>query len=131
MAKEYTHKPRVLLVDDERLILRCLGRLLRGICEIFTAQDYHQARARIQQQPLDAVVSDCRMPGHGGADVLAAARELQPNAVRIMCSSEPPQNLQQLQRTGIVQHYVDKAHTRGLQILLESLGPPDVLNKAS
>ncbi len=73
MASEIKEKLRVLLVDDEQLIVRCLARFLHEICEVFTAESYDQAEGIMLRERLDAVVSDCRMPGRGGADVLCAS----------------------------------------------------------
>ena len=130
MAMETISKPKVLLVDDERLLLRCLTRFLRRICEIFTAESYDQAVEIMQREQLDAVVSDCRMPGRDGADVLCVCLMLQPDTLRIMYSSDPPPNLEHLEQSGIVEHFFEKPGHNELFALLETL-TPRILDKAS
>ena len=130
MAGEIKEKPRVLLVDDEQLIVRCLARFLREICEVFTAESYDEAERVMLHGHLDAVVSDCRMPGRGGADVLSASLVLQPDALRVMYSSAAPSNLDQLQETNIVERFVDKPGHNELKAMLATL-PQRILDKAS
>lgn len=129
-AMETTDKPRVLLVDDERLILRCLSRFLREVCEVFTANDYEEAEDLLLCQRVDAVVSDCRMPGRGGADVLSASLILQPAALRIMYSADAPHNIDALEKSGVIEHFFEKPGHRELKALLVTLSPR-ILDKAS
>ncbi len=130
MAMEIINKPRVLLVDDERLILRCLSRFFRRTCEIFTANNYLQAEKLLQQQRFDAVVSDNSMPGGGGEDVLCISFLLQPDALRIMYSADAPPNIDKLQGAGIVEHFFEKPGHNELHALLKTL-TPKILDKAS
>lgn len=130
MAMETINKPRVLLVDDELLLLRCLTRFLRRICEVFTADDYDQAEDLLLSQRVDAVVSDCRMPGRDGAEVLRASLILQPDALRVMYSSDAPPNLEDLQQSNIVEHFFEKPGHNELFTLLKTLSPR-ILDKAS
>ncbi len=67
--------PSVLIVDDESGILQTLEILLRA--EGFTphvAQGGRAALERIPELSPDIVLTDVRMPGVGGVEVLAAAR---------------------------------------------------------
>lgn len=130
MAIEIKEKPRVLLVDDEQLIVRCLARFLREICDVVTAESYDQAEQVMLRERLDVVVSDCRMPGRGGEDVLCASLVLQPDALRVMYSSDAPANLEQLQESNIVEQFVEKPGHNELKAMLATL-PPRALDKAS
>jgi DNA-binding NtrC family response regulator len=71
-------EPRILLVDDETAILDTLRILLRreGF-EVHTAVGGAQGVERLEEVHPDVVVSDVRMPGVGGLEVLAAARALE------------------------------------------------------
>ena len=72
---------RVLLVDDEPVITRSLGRILTAAgYEVLTAHDGDEALARLGEAPFDAVVSDIRMPGLDG---LALLRDLQERELEI------------------------------------------------
>lgn len=67
---------RVMVVDDERAILETVEILLRG--EGFDASVYQNAREAIEQFDAirpDVVLSDIRMPGTTGLEVLSAVRE--------------------------------------------------------
>lgn len=76
---------RVLLVDDEPNVLSALRRSLRGRgLEIATAGSGEEALALLQRQPVDAIVSDMRMPGMSGAELLKASLALAPDAVRVL-----------------------------------------------
>ncbi|MHB8765612.1 MAG: HD domain-containing phosphohydrolase [Deferrisomatales bacterium] len=75
----------LLFVDDEENILRALNRLFhRTGHEILLAGGGAQALTILRQLPVSLIVSDQRMPGMTGAELLAQAREVQPEAVRIM-----------------------------------------------
>ncbi len=77
--------PLLLLVDDEPNVLSALRRALRGQgYQILTAEGGEQALAVMRQRAVDAIVCDMRMPGLSGAEVLRAARDLAPDAVRVL-----------------------------------------------
>ncbi|TWI45457.1 two-component system response regulator FixJ [Pseudoduganella flava] len=83
---------RILLVDDEVNVLRALQRSLRPafppeLAMIETFTDPQAALHRCEQVPFDVVVSDYRMPGMNGLELLAGAKALQPEAVRLMLSA--------------------------------------------
>jgi DNA-binding NtrC family response regulator len=77
-------KARVLFVDDEPRILTTMRMLFRAHYETYFAEGGTQALELLRKQPVDVVVSDQRMPGMSGIELLRAARELNPNAMRIL-----------------------------------------------
>ncbi len=75
----------LLLVDDEPNILKALGRLFRSTGhELLTAGGGEDALRILGEHTVSLIVSDQRMPGMTGAEMLQRAREIQPGAVRIM-----------------------------------------------
>jgi response regulator RpfG family c-di-GMP phosphodiesterase len=75
----------VLCVDDEPSILSALKRVLRAEdCKVLQADGGAQALALMEQQPVDVVVSDMRMPGMDGAELLAKVRARWPATARIL-----------------------------------------------
>ena len=78
-------KPRVLCVDDEPNVLEGLALSLRRPYEVVTAPGGAAGLELLERDPSIAVVlSDMRMPGMNGAVFLARARELRPDAVRML-----------------------------------------------
>lgn len=69
---------RVVLVDDERLILEGLSRVVKWQelgCEVIgTAQDGREGLELIRKNKPDIVISDIRMPNMDGLAMLAALR---------------------------------------------------------
>jgi len=78
-------RPRILCVDDEPRVLEALSLNLRRRYEVMTAPGGPEALALIAREPPFAVImSDMRMPGMDGAAFLAKARELSPDATRLL-----------------------------------------------
>jgi DNA-binding response OmpR family regulator len=66
---------RVLVVDDERKVLRSLERGLRAEgYEVATAADGDDAYLQATTQPFDCLVLDLMLPGRDGLQVLADLR---------------------------------------------------------
>lgn len=75
----------LLLVDDEANILSSLRRLFRPLgYRLLTAESGEEALELLAAEPVDLIVSDMRMPGMNGAQLLAAAAERWPDTVRIL-----------------------------------------------
>jgi len=77
--------PCVLLVDDEAHILSSLRRCLRreGF-EIVTAESAAEALRILAARRVDAIVSDQKMPGGSGLQLLAEAARRWPEAARML-----------------------------------------------
>jgi putative nucleotidyltransferase with HDIG domain len=78
---------QVLLVDDEENILRAIARLLleESDLEVLCAGSGAQGLEILAAHPgVALVLSDQRMPGMSGAEFLQKARELAPDAVRMV-----------------------------------------------
>lgn len=78
------NKPHVLFVDDEERILNTMRILFRRKYEVMTANGGEQAVELMRSGKLNVIVSDQRMPGMSGYEVLREARKLQPTAMRIL-----------------------------------------------
>jgi len=80
-----TNQAVLLLVDDEPGILNALRRLLRPEgYRILTADSGMAGLALLEQEPVDLVISDMRMPQMDGAAFLSQVRQRWPDAVRIL-----------------------------------------------
>jgi response regulator RpfG family c-di-GMP phosphodiesterase len=84
------HTPTLLLVDDEERILSALCRSLRREgWRILATTDPAEAMAWLEAEPVDAVVSDHKMPNVAGTELLAAAARLRPRAARFLLTGWP------------------------------------------
>lgn len=78
----------VLFVDDEPLILRAAERTVQesGL-RVLTAESAEEALQIIGQEEIALVVSDNRMPGMSGIELLTQVRTMYPDTVRIMMTA--------------------------------------------
>jgi DNA-binding NtrC family response regulator len=82
-------KPSVLIVDDESGILDSLNILLRN--EGFAPRLAHGGKEgleKISEMSPDIVLTDIRMPHVSGVDILAAAREADPDVPVILMTAQ-------------------------------------------
>jgi response regulator RpfG family c-di-GMP phosphodiesterase len=78
-------RPRILLVDDEALVLEALQRQLRKHFEVTVATEPLEAMELVVSGgPYAVVVSDLRMPGMDGVALLSGIRKLSPDTVRVL-----------------------------------------------
>lgn len=82
---------RVLFVDDETRVLEAIERVLFELesdweTKFVTSGD--QALKALAQQAYDVLVSDLRMPGIDGVELLTRAAQLYPRCVRIVLSGD-------------------------------------------
>ncbi len=79
---------RLLIVDDEQLVLN-------GLRETLTREGYHVTTAThpftaleaLKQEIFSVIISDHQMPGVTGLEFLSQAKQLQPNASRILITA--------------------------------------------
>lgn len=94
-------KPILLIVDDEIRVLSALRRALRKEgYEILLAATPQEALKYLAERDLDVVLSDHKMPGMSGVEILQAAARERPRAARLLISgwpeAIPPEELESL-----------------------------------
>ena len=80
---------KILLVDDETAILDALQILFRGEgYEVTVADSGPKALAALEDEKPDVVLTDIRMPGADGLEVLTAARRVDPEIAVILMTAQ-------------------------------------------
>ena len=82
---------RILFVDDEPLVLQGIQRSLRSMraeWEIEFANSGQEALEIMTRAPFDVVITDMRMPGMDGAQLLDLVKAQFPRTVRIVLSGQ-------------------------------------------
>src|SRR6476620_2807669 len=75
---------KLLIVDDEQANLRLLERLFSAEYECFTALSGPAAIKVLEQHDVAIIITDQRMPGMSGIELLKATAKLRPHMVRIL-----------------------------------------------
>ncbi|MEB2343641.1 MAG: response regulator [Deltaproteobacteria bacterium] len=82
--------PTLLVVDDEERILSALRRALRREgWRILATSDPLEAVRWLENEPVGAVLSDHKMRGMSGLELLEAAARLRPAAARFLITGWP------------------------------------------
>ncbi|WP_298817573.1 response regulator [Chloroflexus sp.] len=103
------HRPAILIVDDDPNVTSSLARSLRDRFTVFTATDADTALQLLQQQPVAIILTDQRMPKMSGVELLACARQLQPDARGFIISGyTDPAALIEALNLGSVQGFMNK-----------------------
>ena len=75
----------ILVVDDEAVIRDGLLRILNGDrFSVEVCRSGHAAIELLQQKEYDLIITDLKMPGMNGIEVLKAVRALQPDVPVVM-----------------------------------------------
>jgi eukaryotic-like serine/threonine-protein kinase len=77
-------KARLLFVDDEERILTALRSVFRMNYHVFTATNGAEALEIVKKFQPHVVVSDQRMPGMTGVELLRQVKEIGPSTVRLL-----------------------------------------------
>jgi len=70
---------RVLVVDDEPLILMSISRFLKSIALVKTVSTAEEAIDAIKEQDYDLCFLDVKLPGMTGLDAMKVINALSPN----------------------------------------------------
>jgi YesN/AraC family two-component response regulator len=127
----------ILLVDDDPALLEALPltvSLRMSNIEVHTAASATEALTRLQQHPYDAIVSDIKMPGMDGFDLLAITSRQYPDipvllitghgehdlAIRALRGGAYDYILKPIDRDDLIASLYRALHTRRLQQKLEA-----------
>ncbi|WP_018151892.1 HD domain-containing phosphohydrolase [Leeia oryzae] len=97
----------ILIVDDEVNILSSLRRLIRPLgYQILTAESAAMGLSILEEEPVDLIISDMRMPNMNGAEFLKQVKERWPSIVRILLTgySEVSSTISAINEGGIYRY---------------------------
>ena len=105
-------RPTVLLVDDEPHSLSSMRMALEDEFDCVTAGDAETAVQKMEEQWVQVVVCDQRMPGRSGVELLTELRERWPEAIRIIVTgyTDPNDMAQAINEAGIHQFLTKPWH---------------------
>lgn len=116
---------RILFVDDEELLLSCFQRTLGRQFDLDIAAGPDQALEALSARgPYAVVVSDMRMPGMNGVELISRIKQLSPHTVGLLLSGNVQSDeTDQAVRNGTVFRVVQKPcpHEEMVAFLEESL----------
>jgi DNA-binding NtrC family response regulator len=78
------HKHTILFVDDEPRVLTSMRAMFRREYNVLLANSGVEALSLLSQNHVDVIISDQRMPGMTGVEVLKQVKVLAPDAMRIL-----------------------------------------------
>lgn len=100
----------VLFVDDDQNVLAGLKRMLRPLRSEWTTEFLdggEKALAYMAEHPVDVIVTDMRMPGMDGVQLLEQVVARHPSAVRIALSGHSDQEML-IKAAGLAHQYLSK-----------------------
>jgi len=103
-------KKRILFVDDEDMVLQGLRRMLRPLREEWDmefAESSVKALELMAKNPFDVIVSDMRMPGMNGAELLNEVMMRYPKTVRLILSGQAEKDII-VKCVGVTHQYLAK-----------------------
>lgn len=102
---------KILFVDDEAMALKYFERLVSPIAPVLTALSVEEGKAVLRERGAEiaVLVSDQRMPGERGNELLRYAREHHPHIVRMLTTaySELGEAIEAI-NTGEIYRYINK-----------------------
>ncbi len=108
---EANRKPTVLIVDDEEMVLTSIRALLllEGDYDVRSLSSPLEAVNFLRTQTVDVAVSDFLMPAMTGIQLLAQAKQLQPEATRVLLTghADKASAIQAINEVGLFQ-YLEK-----------------------
>ena len=99
-----------VVVDDEQYLLNAVRRNMRGFDhDLLLFSDPMCALEQLERvQGLAVIVSDYRMPGMNGCQLLIRVKELHPASIRILSSADPS-SLDYARQQDVAHRYFDKS----------------------
>ena len=120
---------RILIVDDEPDILDLLRMFIQNAfptARVLTARTGHEGLGILDSGPVDAIVSDYRMPAMDGIEFLSQAGTRLPECGRILMTAFADLSLESRARKSGVDSFIEKTADPSdlVSALEDALGQP-------
>jgi DNA-binding NtrC family response regulator len=119
-----SYKPKILIVDDEPMVTRTLQGVLRmdGGMECTAVNRPAEGLELLGKESFDVILSDFIMPELDGLEFLSRARELQPEASRILLTgyADKESAIRSINEIGLYQYIEKPWHNQQLLMLLRN-----------
>lgn len=103
-------KKNIIFVDDDKHVLDGMRRMLRPLRKKFNmhfAESGRKALEIMSEAEFDIVVSDMRMPGMDGSELLARVKEQHPATMRIILTGQASED-STLRTVSVAHQFLDK-----------------------
>ena len=80
-------RPTVWIVDDEKPTREGLRAALEDRYDVYIAEDGASAIRLLEEDPFDVLLTDLRMPGVGGLDLIKRAKSLSKPPICILMTA--------------------------------------------
>lgn len=108
---ETNTEPTIVVVDDEEMVLTSLNAYLtlETDYQVESFTDAEEAVKHLQESLVDVVISDYLMPKMNGIQFLGKAKEIQPEAARILLTGHADKQsaIEAINKVGLFQ-YIEK-----------------------
>jgi CheY-like chemotaxis protein len=99
---------QILVVDDDRLVAKMVGIMLRDLGEVTIADSGEAAQPMLSERAWDAIVIDVELPGMGGLDFVEVARGARPETGIVVLSSHGEDAYAEVARRAGADDYLTK-----------------------
>ncbi|MGR3220635.1 MAG: response regulator [Candidatus Anammoxibacter sp.] len=102
-------KPNILLVDDEKDIIETLNDIFMDTYNVFKALNAKDALDILQEEDIAIIMSDYKMQGITGTELLTESFKIEPKTVRILLTgyAELGAGLE-AEKNGTIDKYLEK-----------------------
>src|SRR5689334_14766994 len=110
VAPVATDRATLLVVDDDRIILDLLKRTFSPLYEVHAAGSGEEALTIIKENAIDLLITDQKMPGMTGLDLISEARKQTGQDLQaiLLTAYTEPEDLIAAINEGRVYRYVTK-----------------------
>ncbi len=114
--------PTILVIDDEVRSLEAIRRILVGDFDVKIAADIKTAERYLEEEWVQVVLCDQRMPDLTGVEFLKSVRERRPEIVRIIISgyTDAHDIIDGVNEAGIYQYITKPWHPESLTLTLKN-----------